>query len=174
MPHCVQLERMLLSLLPSHSVNLRTSMWMPGIASQGKLSRAEGPPAMPSISRYTTLSNLCRCTAARPRLSELMPSTRCVIESHTRPILPVAVAAAMARRRGRARVCTKINGPWGWRPNLHVALWVTDALLVTVHHWGAAFPNMVRSPFPGGICNTPTCQKKSHKSRRCAACLCLG
>ena len=34
----------------------------------------------------------------------------------------------------RARVCTKVDGPWGM--NLHVALCVTDELLV--HHWGAA------------------------------------
>ena len=47
-----------------------------------------------SISWYAC-RNLCRCRAARPRLSEPVSSPRRVIESHTRTILHVAVVAAM-------------------------------------------------------------------------------
>ena len=46
-----------------------------------------------------------------------------------------------------------------------VVLSVTDEFLA--HHWGATFPNMVRSPFPSGTCHTLTCEKQSHKSRQC-------
>ena len=38
--------------------------------------------------------------AARPRLSKPMPSPHRVIESHTRPILPVAAVAALEAARG--------------------------------------------------------------------------
>ena len=43
--------------------------------------------------------NLCRCQcgAARPRLSEPMPSPRRVIEPHTRPMLPVVAAMEAAK-----------------------------------------------------------------------------
>ena len=44
-------------------------------------------------------------------------------------------------------------------------LCVTDELLA--HHWGAAFPHMMRYRFQIGTCHKPTCQKQSHKSRQC-------
>ena len=110
--------------------------------------------------------SLCQCGASRQRLSKPMPPPRQVIESHTLPILLMQLSLRWRRRR--ARVGTKVNITWG--QNLHVALsqalCVTDELLV--HHWEAAFPNMMRSQFPIGTCHTPTCQKprQSHKRRQ--------
>ena len=65
-------------------------------------------------------------------------------------------------RRRMARVCTKVDGPLG--SNLQVVLCVTDELLT--HHWGAAFPIMMRSRFPISTYHKPTRQKQCHKSRR--------
>ena len=67
----------------------------------------------------------------------IMGNNGTIIET-PRPILPVVLVVAMEERRARV----------GWGPNLHVPLCVTDE--VFTHHWGAAFPKMMRSPFPIG------------------------
>ena len=102
-----------------------------------------------------------------------VPPTRAVMESHTRPILPVAVVAVMEAAKGSSRHESK----WSLGPNLYVALCVTDEFFA--HHWGAAFPNTMRSPLPIGTSPLPIatipitdrdkamCQKLCFKSRQC-------
>ena len=91
----------------------------------------------------------------------------------------------------RARVCTKGYGLWAelaggtlrdrWTAGT-LAAWVSTAWSpwkgrlgamnipeLLAHHWGAAFPYMMRScsRFPIGTCHKPKFQKLTHKSRQC-------
>ena len=111
--------------------------------------------------------NLCRCTSARPRFSESMPSPRRVIKLSQTPDTNSASACCSCDGGGKGSSLHESQWSLGaelaWGTAL--ALCVTDELLA--HHLGAAFPTMMRSPFLSGTCHTPTCQKQSHKSRQC-------
>ena len=109
---CVQLERMLLSLLHSRSVNPRT--WMP--ARGGR----QGPKCRQHLVVYCLLETSAAVQQHCPCSRQPMPPPRSVTESQTRPILPVTVAAAIeagkCSSRHESRWCR------GWGPNLHLAL----------------------------------------------------
>ena len=92
------------------------------------------------------------------RLSKPIPSPRRVIESHTQPILQVAVVAVLGAMGGGEGLesARKSMVPGDRTCRLHsVTVCVTDELLT--HHWGAAFPYMMTSLFPISTCHKPTC-----------------
>ena len=76
-----------------------------------------------------------------------------------------------------AKGSSRHESKWSLGPNLYVALCVTDEFFA--HHWGAAFPNTMRSPLPIGTSPLPIatipitdrdkamCQKLCFKSRQC-------